>query len=89
MDIFSEKACFKKPVLPEKPVKKPAFNLPAGFFNKTWVFSSSLNNRCIAQKASNPETFQTFHVIYFTLNKFSLLDAYYTLILFGSSSIIF
>jgi hypothetical protein len=40
MDIFSEKACFKKPVLPEKPVKKPAFNLPAGFFNKTWVFSS-------------------------------------------------
>jgi hypothetical protein len=20
-------------------VKKPAFNLPAGFFNKTWVFS--------------------------------------------------
>jgi hypothetical protein len=29
MDIFSEKACFKKPVLPEK----PAFNLPAGFFN--------------------------------------------------------
>jgi hypothetical protein len=40
MGIFSEKACFKKPVLPEKPVKKPAFNLPAGFFNKTWVFSS-------------------------------------------------
>jgi hypothetical protein len=40
MEIFSEKACFKKPVLPEKPVKKPAFNLPAGFFNKTWVFSS-------------------------------------------------
>jgi hypothetical protein len=31
---------FKKPVLPEKRVKKPAFNLPAGFFNKTWVFSS-------------------------------------------------
>jgi hypothetical protein len=30
----------KKPVLPEKPVKNPAFNLPAGFFNKTWVFSS-------------------------------------------------
>jgi hypothetical protein len=28
MDSFSEKACFKKPVLPEK----PAFNLPAGFF---------------------------------------------------------
>jgi hypothetical protein len=40
MGIFSEKPCFKKPVLPEKPVKKPAFNLPAGFFNKTWVFSS-------------------------------------------------
>jgi hypothetical protein len=40
MDIFSEKACFKKPVLPEK----PAFNLPAGFFNKTWVFSSPVNN---------------------------------------------
>jgi hypothetical protein len=40
MDIFSEKACFKKPALPEKPVKKPAFNRPAGFFNKTWVFSS-------------------------------------------------
>jgi hypothetical protein len=40
MDIFSEKACFKKPVLPEKSVKKPAFNLPVGFFNKTWVFSS-------------------------------------------------
>jgi hypothetical protein len=30
--------------LPEKPVKKPAFNLPAGFFNKTWVFSSPVNN---------------------------------------------
>jgi hypothetical protein len=36
VDIFSEKACFKKPVLPEK----PAFNLPAGFFNKTWVFQA-------------------------------------------------
>jgi hypothetical protein len=35
MDIFYEKACFKKPVLPEKPLKKPA-----GSFNKTWVFSS-------------------------------------------------
>jgi hypothetical protein len=44
MDIFSEKACFKKPVLPVKPVKKPAFNLPAGFFNKTWVFSSPAKN---------------------------------------------
>jgi hypothetical protein len=32
----------KKPVLPEKPVKKPAFNLPAGFFNKTWVFQALL-----------------------------------------------
>jgi hypothetical protein len=41
MDIFHEKACFKKPDLPEKHVKKkPVFNLPAGFFNKTWVFSS-------------------------------------------------
>jgi hypothetical protein len=40
MSIFSEKACFKKPVLPEKPVKKPAFNLPAGFFNKTWFFQA-------------------------------------------------
>jgi hypothetical protein len=38
MEIFSEKACFKKPALPEKPVKKPAFNLPAGFFNKTCFF---------------------------------------------------
>jgi hypothetical protein len=42
MDIFNEKACFKKTVLPEKPVKKPAFNLPAGFFNKTWVFQALL-----------------------------------------------
>jgi hypothetical protein len=25
--------------LPEKPVKKPAFNLPVGFFNNTWVSS--------------------------------------------------
>jgi len=38
MDIFSLKACFKKPVLPEKPVEKRVFNLPAGLFNKTWVF---------------------------------------------------
>jgi hypothetical protein len=38
MDIFSEKTCFKKPVLPEKPLKKPALNLPAGFFNKTPCF---------------------------------------------------
>jgi hypothetical protein len=38
MDIFSE-----KPVLPEKPVKKPAFNLLAGFFNKKSVFSSPIN----------------------------------------------
>jgi hypothetical protein len=45
MDIFSERACFKKPVLPEKPLKKPAFNLPAGFFNKTWVFSSPGRHR--------------------------------------------
>jgi hypothetical protein len=30
----------KKPVLPEKSVKKPTFNLPAGFFNKTWVFQA-------------------------------------------------
>jgi hypothetical protein len=44
MDIFSEKTCFKKPVLPKKPAKKPAFNLPAGFFNKTWVFSSPALN---------------------------------------------
>jgi hypothetical protein len=36
MDAFSEKACFKKTVLPEK----PAFNLPAGFFNKTWGFQA-------------------------------------------------
>jgi hypothetical protein len=40
MDIFTKKASFKKPVLPERPVKKPVFNLPAGFFKKTWVFSS-------------------------------------------------
>jgi hypothetical protein len=38
MDIFHEKACFKKPVFPEKPVKKPAFNLPAGFFIKPGFF---------------------------------------------------
>jgi hypothetical protein len=44
MDIFHKKACFKKPVLPEKPVKKPVFNLPAGFFKKTWVFSSPEEN---------------------------------------------
>jgi len=31
----------KKPVLP----KKPAFNLPAGLFNKTWVFSSPVYYR--------------------------------------------
>jgi hypothetical protein len=35
MDISSEEACFKKPVLPENPAKKPAFSLPAGFFSKT------------------------------------------------------
>jgi hypothetical protein len=43
----------KKPVLPEKPEKKPAFNLPAGFFNKTWVFSSPafyLKHDCVEQK---------------------------------------
>jgi hypothetical protein len=40
MDIFGEKACFKKPVLHEIPAKKPAFDLPAGFFNNTWVYSS-------------------------------------------------
>jgi hypothetical protein len=40
MDIFLKKASFKKPVLPEKLANKPVFNLPAGFFNKTWVFSS-------------------------------------------------
>jgi hypothetical protein len=45
LNIFSEKACFKKPVLSEKPVKKPAFNLPAGFFNKTWGFSSPVFKR--------------------------------------------
>jgi hypothetical protein len=28
----------KKPVLPEKPVKKPAFNLPAGFLIKPGFF---------------------------------------------------
>jgi hypothetical protein len=32
----------KKPVLPEKPVEKPAFNLPAGFFNKTCGFFQAL-----------------------------------------------
>jgi hypothetical protein len=32
----------KKPVMPEKPVKKSAFNLPAGFFNNTWVFQALL-----------------------------------------------
>jgi hypothetical protein len=36
MEIFSSIACVEKPVLPEK----PAFNLPVGFFNKTWVFST-------------------------------------------------
>jgi hypothetical protein len=40
----------KKPVLPEKPVKKPAFNLPAGFFNKTWVFSSPISKCNIYEK---------------------------------------
>jgi hypothetical protein len=35
MDVFHKKACFKKPVLPEKPV----FNLQA-FLKKTRVFSS-------------------------------------------------
>jgi hypothetical protein len=44
MDLFSEKACFKKPVLPEKPVKKPAFNLPAGFFNIPGFFLSPVQN---------------------------------------------
>jgi hypothetical protein len=31
-----KKSLFKKTVLPEKPVKKPVFNLPAGFF-KPWM----------------------------------------------------
>jgi hypothetical protein len=53
MDIFSEKACFKKPVLPENPVKKPAFNLPAGFFNKTRVFSSPDIERPTPESESN------------------------------------
>jgi hypothetical protein len=37
-DIDPQKWAFsvKKSVLPEK----PAFNLPAGFFNKTWVFTN-------------------------------------------------
>jgi hypothetical protein len=33
------KTCLKKTVFPEKPVKKPVFNLPAGFFKpgiKIW-----------------------------------------------------
>jgi hypothetical protein len=47
MDIFSEKACFKKPILPVKNVKKPAFNLPAGFFNKTWVFQALFSIRSL------------------------------------------
>jgi hypothetical protein len=40
MGIFSEKACFKKLVLPEKPVKKPAFDLPAGFSIKPGFFQA-------------------------------------------------
>jgi hypothetical protein len=40
MEIFDEKGCLKKPVLPEKPVKKPAFNLPAGFSIKPGVFQA-------------------------------------------------
>jgi hypothetical protein len=36
IDIFGYKACFKKPVL----LEKTAFNLPAGFFNETWVFQA-------------------------------------------------
>jgi hypothetical protein len=40
IDLLKWTFSVKKPVLPELPVKKPAFNLPAGFFNKTWVFSS-------------------------------------------------
>jgi hypothetical protein len=40
MDVFSEKACFKKPVLPKQPVKKPAFNLPAGISIKPGFFQA-------------------------------------------------
>ena len=36
MDIL-----FKKPAMPENPVKKHVFNLPADFLNKTW---GSVNN---------------------------------------------
>jgi hypothetical protein len=35
MDIFTSKAYFIKPDLPEKPVKKSV-----GFFNKTWGFQA-------------------------------------------------
>jgi hypothetical protein len=46
MDIFSEKSSFKKPVVP----KKPAFNLPAGFFNKTWVFQALPHKQSIVEQ---------------------------------------
>jgi hypothetical protein len=35
-----KKQVLKKPFLPEKPVKKPAFCLPADFVNETWAFST-------------------------------------------------
>jgi hypothetical protein len=39
----------KKPVFPEK----PAFNLPAGFFHKTWDFSSSVVRESLQNKKFN------------------------------------
>jgi hypothetical protein len=41
MDNVYLKACFNAPVLPVKSGEKPVFIiLPAGFFNKTWVFQA-------------------------------------------------
>jgi hypothetical protein len=47
MDIFSEKAYFKKPVLPENPVKKPAFNTSLQAFSiKPVFFQALINSQC-------------------------------------------
>jgi hypothetical protein len=35
-------------------VKKPAFNLPAGIFNKTWVFSSPVQKTKLNKISAEP-----------------------------------
>jgi hypothetical protein len=72
MEIFSEKACFKKPVLPEKNLH---FHLPAGFFNKTCFFSSPVQNTSIETKicpaAIKIRFLQVLNAIILTKSQFS------------------